>query len=123
MICPGGPMSINFPCSSKRDLVAQGAHRGQRVGHDHDRLALAAELRDLLGALALELGVADGEDLVDEEQVGVDVDRDREAEPHVHARGVVLHRRVDEVLDAGEVDDLVEPLVELLACSGRGSSR
>ena len=35
-------------------------------------------------------------------------------EPHVHARRVVLDRRVDELLEAGERDDLVEALVELL---------
>ena len=35
-------------------------------------------------------------------------------EPHVHARRVVLHRRVDELLEAGEVDDVVEACVELL---------
>ena len=82
-----------------------------------------AKVVELLEALALELGVADGEHLVDEQDVGIDVDRDREPEPHVHARRVVLHRRVDEVLEAGEVDDLVEALVELLLASCRGSSR
>ena len=52
--------------------------------------------------------VADGEHLVDEQHVGIDVNRHREAEPHVHAGRVGLHRRVDEVLQLGELDDLVE---------------
>ena len=34
---------------------------------------------------------------------------DGEAEAKVHARGVALHRRVHESLEAGEVDDLVQP--------------
>ncbi len=34
---------------------------------------------ELLEALLLERGVADGEHLVDEQDVGVDLDRDREA--------------------------------------------
>ena len=34
--------------------------------------------------------------------------RDREAEARVHAGRVALDRRVDEVADAGELDDLVE---------------
>ena len=66
-------------------------------------------------ALALELLVADRDDLVDDEDLGADVHRDREAEPHVHADRVDLHRRVDELLDSGEVDDLVELAVDLLA--------
>ena len=63
---------------------------------------------DAVEALALERLVADREHLVDEEDVGVDVDGDREPEPHVHARRVVLHLLVDELLELGEVDDLVE---------------
>ena len=37
------------------------------------------QVGELLVALALELLVADGQHLVDEQDVGVDVDRDREA--------------------------------------------
>ena len=54
--------------------------------------------------------VADGQHLVDEQHVGVDVNRDREAEAHVHPRRVGLDRRVDEVVHLGEVDNLVEAL-------------
>ena len=57
--------------------------------------------------------VADGEHLVDEQHVGIDVDRDGEPEPHVHAGRVGLHRRVDELLQLGELDDLVEALLDL----------
>ena len=71
-------------------------------------LPASPEVGELVHALLLERRVADGEDLVDQQDVGVDVDRDREAEPDVHAGRVVLHRLVDELLDAGEVDDLVE---------------
>ena len=54
--------------------------------------------------------VADGEHLVDQQHVGIDVDRDGEAEAHVHAGRVGLHRRVDELPQLGELDDLVEAL-------------
>ena len=59
-------------------------------------------------AAALELRVADGEHLVDEQDLRLEMRGDREREPHVHAARVALDRRVDELLDAGEVDDLVE---------------
>ena len=58
--------------------------------------------------------VADGEHFVDEQHVRVDVDRDREAEPHVHPGRVGLDRRVDELLQLGELDDLVEAARDLL---------
>ncbi len=58
--------------------------------------------------LLLELLVTDGEHLVDEEDVGVGVHGDREREAHVHARRVELDLRVDEVADAGELEDRVE---------------
>ena len=59
-------------------------------------------------AAALELGVTDREHLVDEQDLRLEVRRDREGEPHVHPARVALHRRVDELLDARELDDLVE---------------
>ena len=48
--------------------------------------------------------------------------RDREGQPHIHAAGIVLDRRVDERLDLGEGDDLVE-LARDLARPCRGSRR
>ena len=61
----------------------------------------------------LEGEVADGEHLVDEQHLRVDVDGDREAEPHEHARRVELHRRVDELVELGEGDDVVEARLDL----------
>ncbi len=75
--------------------------------------AVGAQVGEALVAPTLELLVADRQHLVDEQDVRVDVDRDREPEAHVHARRVVLHRRVDEPLEAGELDDVVEPAVDL----------
>jgi hypothetical protein len=85
------------------------------VGHEHDGAALALELLDPLHALALEGLVAHGQDLVDEQDVGVDVDGHGEGQAHVHAARVELDLGVDEPLDAGEVDDGVEVGVGLAA--------
>ena len=95
------------------DARADAAHQVGRVGHDHDGAALVLELMHTVEALALEGLVADGEHLVDEQNVGIDVHGDREAEAHVHARGVVLHLLVDEPLELGELDDVVEPRVDV----------
>ena len=67
-------------------LVAEALDQPERVRHEQDRLAAALELGELVQTLVSEAFVADGEHLVDEEHVRVDVNRDRKAEPHVHAR-------------------------------------
>ena len=83
------------------------------MGHEQDRLAAAPELGELVEALVRESLVADRQHFVDEQHVGIDVDRDGEAEPHVHARRIGLDRRVDELPQLGELDDLVEALLDL----------
>ena len=88
---------------------------GRVVGDEHERRAGRHPLGDQREALALERLVADGEDLVDQQHVGVEVGDDREAEPQEHARAVGLDRHVDEVAELGEVDDRVDPLLDLLA--------
>ena len=97
----------------------RSARRAERVGDEQDGLAAAPELRELVEALVREALVADGEHLVDQQHVGIDVNRHGEAQPHVHARRVGLDRRIDEVLELGELDDLVEPLADLALASGR----
>jgi hypothetical protein len=72
------------------------------------------ELRYAFDALALERFVTDRKDFVDEQDVGVDIDSHREAEPHVHARGVVADLHVDELFELGEGHDLVEDALGLL---------
>ena len=85
------------------------------VGDEQDRTALVLERADPVDALRLESFVTNGQHFVDYEDVGVDVDGDREGEAHVHAAGVELHLRIDEVLDLAELHDVVEdPLDHLL---------
>ena len=50
-----------------------------------------------------------------EQDLGFDVGRDGESEAHRHPRGVVLDRRVDELLESGERHDVVEAAGDLLA--------
>ncbi len=63
----------------------------------------------------LERGVTHGEDLVDEEHVRLEERRDPEPEPHLHPHRVELHEAIDGMLEAGELDDLVEAARGVLA--------
>ena len=83
------------------------------VAHEHDGAAVGSELLDLLGALALEALVTDRQHLVDQQHLRFDVGGDGEAEADEHPGRVVLHRRVDELLEAGKRDDVVEAQLDL----------
>src|SRR5439155_15498818 len=86
--------------------VAEALDETDVVRHEHDRLPRPAELGDLRVALVLEVLVTDGEHLVDEQHIGIDVHRDREAEPRRHAARVRLDRRVEEAAELREALDL-----------------
>ena len=89
------------------DAVAEALDRRQVVRDEHDRAPLDRGLAHLLQGASLEVHVPDGEHLVDDEDLGIEVGGDREGQAHEHAARVALHRRVDEGPDAGEVDDLL----------------
>ncbi len=97
----------------KHASLGERTHRRQVVAHEEDRAARRRDVAHLAEALLLELRVADGEHLVDEQDLGLEVGGDGEREPHVHAARVALDRGVEEPLDAGEVDDGVELAVDL----------
>ena len=101
-----------MPSFEQDRAVAEPLDRRRVVRDEHDRAAGLLELEDLAEALALERLVADREHLVEQQHLGLDVRGDREAETHVHPRRVRAHRQVDEVLEPGERDDLVELLAD-----------
>src|SRR4029453_17905191 len=85
------------------------------VGDEQDGAAALLELGDLVQALALERLVADGQDLVDEQDVRADVDGPGEPEPAVLPGAGRLDLVVDERLELGEGDDVVEVALGLAA--------
>ncbi|OQA42175.1 MAG: hypothetical protein BWY52_02294 [Chloroflexi bacterium ADurb.Bin325] len=73
-----------------------------------DRPAAARDFAHFPEAFLLECGIADGKDFIDNKDFRVQVRGHGEGEPHVHAGAVAFDRGVDELLDLGEGDDLVE---------------
>ena len=106
----GRPVEGDLALPQQHRTVAQPLDRLCVVRDEDDRAAAPLELGDLAEALALERLVADGEHLVEQQHVGLDVRRDREAEAHVHPGRVRPHGQVDEALELGERDDLVHQL-------------
>ena len=85
------------------------------MADEDDGASVPRDVAHLAEALLLELDVADGEHLVDEEDLGLEVRGDGEREPHLHPARVALDRSVEEALDTGELDDVVEPPRDLRA--------
>src|SRR4051812_25445749 len=62
----------------------------------------------LPNAFLLEFRVAYRQDLVNDENVRLKVRRDRKCQTHIHAARVSLHRHVDELRHARELDYFIE---------------
>ncbi len=88
-------------------------HHVQPVAYQHNGNPLGLEVAHLGEAFLLESGVAHRQHLVHQQDLGVAVDGHGEAQAHVHAGGVALHRGVDEVPQLGEGHDLIEPFADL----------
>ena len=104
-----GTDEVGHSVTQDHSLLAQAPHRRHIMTHKQHRAALA--LRDILhlaNGFLLELGVTDGKDLVDNQNLRFQVGSDGEAEPHLHAGRVALDGSVDIALAAGKIDNLVE---------------
>lgn len=62
----------------------------------------------LADGFLLELGIADGEDFVHDEDLGIEVGRHGEAQTDHHTRTITFHRGVDIAFATGEVDNLIQ---------------
>src|SRR5215510_4159753 len=75
--------------------------------------AVARHLPRLLYALLLKGVITDGQDLVDQENVRVQVRCDGERQPQIHTAGKMLDGCVNEALHFGKRNDFVKPSVNL----------
>ena len=97
----------------QENAIAESLHAREVVADEDDSSSLALQAPEDVEALLLEADIADGENLVDEIDVGVSLDRRGKAEPHMHSRGVVLELQVHEILELGELDDRREATASL----------
>ena len=94
-------------------MVGELLDQSQVVAHQQDRGPATLQPRDPVQAAVGENLVPDRQDLVHHQHVRLHRDRHREPEPDVHARGVGLDGLVDELADAGELDDLRQTAQDL----------
>ena len=102
------------PVLEEQAATAQCSNERHGVADEKHGPAFRSHVSHLPEALLLECNVADGQHLVDNQDLGLEVRGDREAEADFHPARVALHRRVEEAFDVGEGDDLVEAAVDLV---------
>jgi hypothetical protein len=83
------------------------------VTHEQDRPTFFRHISHLAEALLLECRISNGEHLVHDEDLGLEVSRDGEGKPDLHPARVSLDRGVEEAFHLGELDDLVEAFVDV----------
>ena len=83
------------------------------MAYEQDRPAFSGDIAHLAQAFALEFRIPYRQDFVDDQNVRLEVSRHGEGQAQVHSARVVLDRGVEEGLDFGELNDLVELAVDL----------
>jgi len=87
-------------------VVGELLDQAQVMAYQQDRGPAPLQPRDPVQAAVGKNFVPHRQDLIHHQHVRLHRDRHREPEPDVHARGVRLDGLVDELADAGELDDL-----------------
>ena len=85
--------------------VRQTAHGAQIVRDKNDGHALMLELLNSTDASLLEENIADRKRFVDDQDVGIHVNRHREREPDKHSTGIRFQRPIHEFADLGKFLD------------------
>ena len=96
--------------AQQQHAVAQSLDGAQVVRDENYCSPGTLQVADALKALGLERSVADRQNFVEQEYIGVEVRGDGEAEAHVHPRREAFDGRVEKLTDARELDDAVELL-------------
>ena len=101
-----GPIADDA-ASLKQDCpIAKLSDRLHLMRNEDNRATRGAQVLHAPQAALLELGIANREHLVDEEDLGLEMSSYRKRQPHRHSTRIALHGRVDELLDTRELDDL-----------------
>ena len=88
-------------------------NRSHVVADEQHRSAPAGDSRSSCRGIFSETPRRQPPDLIDDQDFRLEMRRDGEGQPHIHAARIALDRRIEEPLDLGEGDDLVELAADL----------
>src|SRR5215471_5462024 len=87
--------------------VAESLNCTEIVRDQYNCPAVVPKMINEFQTLCLKNDVADSQDFVQEQNVGIEVGCYRETEPHIHACRVALHRDIDVFGHASKVDNAI----------------
>ena len=101
--------------TQEQDAVREVAGLLQGMSYKNHSSALISHPLHSRQAPLLELNIADGKHLVDENNIRVNVNCYRETQPRVHAGRVEANRKIDSILDARELNDFTQMGPDILS--------
>ncbi len=90
--------------------AAEFLDRLEGVRHEQQRLAALLKIANARQALGLESDIADSQNFVNQQDVGINLHGHGEPEPDIHAAGIVLDGHVQKFPDTGEFHNPVKSL-------------
>ena len=112
---PGESDASHEAIEHERGTIGQALNQTKIVRDEDYGNVLFPEFLELLDAPASEDCVAYGEGFIDDQYLGVDVNRGRKREANVHAAGIFFNRPVDELTDLCKRFDARKCLIQFLA--------
>ena len=106
----GRALTPNLAAVDPENALAEAADLIHLMADEDDRAAALGNFLHLAEAFLLEFEIADGEHFIHQQNFRFEMRRDGKGEAHLHAGAEMLERRIDEALDFGESDDLVDTL-------------
>ena len=95
--------------------MAESFNRSHIMRNEQDCSTFSGgDVFHLADGFLLELGIADGEDFVHDEDLRIQEGCYGKAQTDSHTGGITLHRGVDITFTAGEIDDLVQLGLDLM---------
>src|ERR1700716_1066229 len=104
----GRSIELNTPAMNEHCARAEEVDCVHRMADEDDCRPFSLKDSHAVKTAKLEGDITDGEDLIDEQDVRLDMDCHREPQSHVHTGRIELHRCVDELFQLGKSDDVVE---------------
>src|SRR5271157_461665 len=101
------------------------AHNADAINgmRDEDyRSSLFLNAKDLTKTLVLERQITDGKNLIDQQDIGVAMNRYCKSKTNVHARRIRAYGSIDEISYFGKIDDLMKPTPYFFRCHAEDGS-
>src|ERR1700722_10305522 len=105
-----------------QSTIAQQANRSLIVTNEENRPRLPGHFLDLSQTLSLKSRIANCQNLIHEQNLGVQMGRHSKCQPNIHAAGVMLDRSVQEFLYFGESNDCIKFPTDLCAAHAKNGT-